>query len=51
MSEKIVVANPVLDAFDAFMDGAAAMLDIVGKIEFTYDTKSGNTVHCVLDSP
>jgi len=38
-------------AFAAFMEGAALMLDYVGKIEYTYTTPSGNTVHCVLDSP
>ena len=39
------------DAFDAMMEGAALMLDFIGKIEYTYTTKSGNTVHGILDSP
>ena len=39
------------NAFDAMMEGAALMLDLTGQLEFTYMTKSGNTVHVVMDSP
>jgi len=39
------------DAFDAMMEGAALMLDFIGKVEYTYVTKSGNKVHGILDSP
>jgi len=46
-----VLALGVKDAFDAMMEGAAMMLDLVGQIEYTYTTKSGNTVHVVMDSP
>jgi len=46
-----VLALGVKDAFDAMMEGAALMLDLVGQIEYTYITKSGNTVHVVMDSP
>jgi len=46
-----VLAIGVKDAFDAMMEGAAMMLDLVGQIEYTYVTKSGNTVHTVMDSP
>ncbi len=45
------LAIGVKDAFDAMMEGAALMLDLVGQIEYTYVTKSGNTVHVVMDSP
>ncbi len=43
--------NGVVDAFDAMMEGTAMLLDLVGKVEYTYITKSGNTVHVVMDSP
>jgi len=39
------------DAFNAMMEGAALMLDFVGKVEYTYTTNSGNNVHVVMDSP
>lgn len=39
------------EAFEAMMEGAAMMLDLVGQIEYTYTTKSGNKVHALLDSP
>ena len=38
-------------AFEAFMEGAAMMLDMVGSVEYTYVTQSGNTVHVLMDSP
>ena len=46
-----VLALGVKDAFDAMMEGAALMLDFVTTVEYTYVTKSGNTVHVVIDSP
>jgi len=46
-----VLAIGVKDAFDAIMEGAALMLDLGCQIEYTYVTKSGNTVHVVMDSP
>ncbi len=46
-----VLENAFLDAFDAIMEGAALMLDFVDTVEYTYVTKSGNTVHVVMDSP
>ena len=46
-----VLAIGVKDAFDALMEGAAMMLDLGCQIEYTYITKSGNTVHVVMDSP
>jgi len=46
-----VLADAVIEAFDAMMEGVALLLDLVGQIEFTYDTKSGNRVHVVMDSP
>ena len=39
------------NAFDAMMEGVAIMLDLVGPIQYTYITKSGNKVHTLLDSP
>jgi len=46
-----VLAIGVKEAFDAMMEGTAMLLDLVGHIEYTYVTKSGNTVHTVMDSP
>ncbi len=46
-----LLANGFKNAFDAMMEGTALMLDLVVKIEYTYVTKSGNTVHVVMDSP
>ena len=46
-----VLAIGVKDAFDTMMEGTAMLLDLVGPIEYTYVTKSGNTVHTVMDSP
>ncbi len=51
IDEQMDKINGVKDAFDAMMEGAALMLDLVGQIEYTYVTKSGNTVHVVMDSP
>ena len=39
------------NAFDGMMEGAAMMLDLVGSIEYTYTTKSGNKIRGRLDSP
>ena len=44
-------ANAVKEAFEAMMEGAAMMIDIVGPIEYTYPTKSGNKIRARLDSP
>ena len=37
--------------FDATMDGAAMLLDLVGEINYVYTTKSGNKIRGRLDSP
>lgn len=39
------------DAYDAMMEGAAMLLDIVGEVTYTYTTKSGNKIRGRLDSP
>ena len=46
-----VVALYYKDMFDAMMEGAAMMLDLIGPLETTYPCKSGNKVHIMLDSP
>ena len=46
-----VVASYYGDVFDAMMEGAAMMLDLIGPIETTYTCKSGNKIHITLDSP
>ena len=37
--------------FNTMMEGAAMMIDLVGPIEYTFITDSGNKIHAVLDSP
>ncbi|GAG75007.1 unnamed protein product [marine sediment metagenome] len=39
------------DAYDAMMEGAAMLLDIVGEVTYVYTTKSGNKIRGRLDSP
>lgn len=38
-------------AFEAMMEGAAMLLDVVGELQYTYITKSGNKIRGRLDSP
>lgn len=39
------------ETFEIMMEGMAMFLDLMGSIEHTYVTKSGNKVHALLDSP
>lgn len=45
------VASYYKDVFEAMMEGAAICIDLIGPIETTYTTKSGNKVRIRLDSP
>lgn len=51
LNDPVRRANAVKDAFEAMMEGVALLLDLVGQVEFTYITKSGNSVHVVMNSP
>jgi len=51
LDEAALYAINVKDTFDTAMEGVAMFLDLVGQVEYTYTTKTGNKVHGVLNSP